>query len=247
MSARNKPLISADDQVADIVIGHPILLESLLRMGFKTGWKNLSIKDLCSGSSMGAELCIELLTLTLKEDYRPKKLGRYDMFPLTDYYCKSVSAIKEWLKVIEHHISHLSANGVEPVLSLFCNYEQMLVQKADKIEGELPNTLTSLYEIYYSPTSAPLDERILSTATELTHKEAGKLTCGELEDLISLLLRHTTLQTNELSFCATIHQLSKLHSNIESLERIRTRMLYPLVADMTRQIKRRIKEERGKL
>lgn len=244
MTTQSKTRILASDQVADIIIKYPRLLSPLLLMGIRPALGNTSLHDACQGKSMGLELCVELLHLTIDLNYKPRSLSRYALLPLVDYYSKSLEGLRPWLHILEQHFQRLSesqreGNGYTVVLNVYQTYAKRLEQFISSQSKQLMEVVTHLYELFYSPVLTDDDLSLLEHAITLTNKENGVIPSNELEDILSLLLRHTEAPDNPFMYYGAIQQLSDIKSTIDSLSGIRTKLLFPMVNEMVRNIRKR--------
>lgn len=235
--------IDVDQPIADLVVAHPQLLTPLMRMGVKPALGNQTLRQAFEGSSLGLGLCTELLELTINPNYTPQSQVRYSLLPLSEYYSKAVADLRPWLKIMEQHLLFLGKGADEtncqPVQSVFVNFMKATSQQIDNLQKNITPTLQRLYEISYSPILDAEGEKVLENAIEITGKEQGDLSSDEIEDILSLLLRHTQVNVNDIAFCGAIQQLCNLKYAIDSIRNIRVKLLHPMVTELVRNIRRR--------
>ena len=240
---RTKPVslaIDANQPIADLIVRYPQLLSPLMVMGIKPALGNSTLNDHCQGRSIGVELCTDLLELLVNPDYQPKAQVRYNLLPLTGYYCKLQQGLRPWLNVLKHHLQHFTESAdSQPVITLCTNFTKNLEDHIAEQAEFVPNVLNRLYELFYSPVFTAEDEHILTDAQTIISKGQGNLFADELDDIVSLLLRHTKVSDNETAYCAAIYQLNQLRASINYIRQIRTKLLHPMVSDMVRTIRRR--------
>lgn len=248
MKQLHKGGIQASDQVADIIIKYPQLLKPFLNMDIRPALGNTTLQEACDGKSMDLELCIELLRLTIDSRYKPQSVSRYALLPLVDYYSKSLSNLRPWLRILGQHFQRMSESqkeeiGYVAVIKFYDSYAKRLERFISVQEQQLKETVTHLYELFYSPVLTEEDLKLLKSATDLTNKD-GEIPSNELQDILSLLLRHTKAPENPVMYCGAMQQLGDLKSGIDSLNGIRAKLLYPMVNEMVRHIRKR-KQETG--
>lgn len=231
---------TAQTQVADIVSGHPLLFTPLCQLGICPPYGLSTLEDACRGRSMSAELCADALNLLAQPDYKPQKPVPYSLLPLSAFFVKLQAELAGNLQVTGHHLEHLSRNSGEAnpqaLLTLFGAYASALGSQAASQAETMEGALTLLYERFYSPVAeAGAPE---ARALRLASRESA-LPTAELDDIISLLLRHTSAAGSIAVFSAVIQQLCGLRSTLQGSERIRTKLIRPLVADMARAIAKR--------
>lgn len=247
MRQQSKKDILGTDQVADIIIKYPQLLKPVLRIGIYPSLGNTTLQEACCGKSMDLELSLEVLRLTIDPRHKPASLSRYSLLPLVEYYCKSLSSLKPWLNTLDLHLKKLTETqkediGFAAVTKFYENYSNNLMRFISGQEHQLKETLTQLYELFYSPVYTDEDIELAQKALTLTNKEEGEAPSSEIEDIISLLLRHTKLPESPILYCGIMQQLNDIKNTIESLNAIRAKLLYPMVNDMVRQVKKRKQE-----
>ncbi len=241
--------IQATDQVAEIIITHPQLLKSVLRMGISPALGNTTLAEACSGKSMELELCLEILRISSDPNYKPQTLSRYALLPLVEFYSSSISALRPWFDILGKHLHSLESLqeglGYSAVIKFFDIYKERVERFISQQEEQLKDTITHLYELFYSPVITEEDLELINKGLLLTNKEEGDIPSNEIGDIYSLLLRHTKVPENQLMYCGTMLQVSDLKYSLECINNIRAKLLYPMVADMARQIRKRKPETEG--
>lgn len=208
-------------------------------MGIRPALGNCTIQEACHGRSINTDLCIQILQLFIDTNKKPQNPVFYNLLPLSDFWVKLQKTLIVELQMTGNHLQFLfrsesEANG-QPVIALFNKYLSSVRQLSNEQQDDLPTTLTRFYENYYSPSS---DSKIVDEALALTSKESS-LPIEELDDIISLLLRHTKGIYNDIALNGIILQLCNIRSSLYGMERIRTRMLHCIVNEMAKSMRKR--------
>ena len=92
---------------------------------------------------------------------------------LVDYYSKSLSELRPWLRILGQHFQRMSESqkeeiGYVAVINFYETYAKRLERFISTQEQQLKDTVTHLYELFYSPVLSEEDLELLKNATNLT-------------------------------------------------------------------------------
>lgn len=237
--------IRSTDKSADILLNHPELLTSFIRLGIRPGVGDETIEESSHHTRLHADAFVELINILEDADYQPQSdIQKYNILPLIDFIMTSHSEIEKRLQLIERHLQRLLATleGEERIaqaISLF--YSDFSKELSAVIEEEDSNIfprIAELYNLYYSPGFVPKESQL--TLIDLKESDKRYMAIEEkMNDLFSLLIRHIQGKYDETLYCGAYQLLINLRFEFQSLHAVCIKMLLPAAVDMMHSIKRK--------
>jgi regulator of cell morphogenesis and NO signaling len=218
--------------MSEIVEGHPSLIPVINRFGIRLGLGDNTALELCDKHDINIDFFITMINTFLNETYFPeKKLQGFHLTQIIDYLTKTNHYyLHSQLPNIERHlgsfISMSDPNNESLALigKLFAAFKDRLLRRIEADENEWFPHILELCEkqrenkqlAYYPTTAADADE-----PTEAL-----------LTDVKRIIIKHLTGDYNENLCFAVIVGINTLHIDIKQHNRIRYRILAPIVAGM---------------
>ncbi len=236
------PLVYPTIQMSEVVEEHPSLIPVLNRFGIRLGLGDLSVKEICDKYKLDTDFFLTVMNTFLNEEYFPeKKLQTFHTSQIIDYLIKTNHYYqRSQLPNIERHLtSFISMNtSNNQTLSIigkfFSSFKEELLariqhddqkwfpyclalseQLKDKFEGEKENAMLSLN------TGNHAEDNIEELLT----------------DLKSIMIKHLSGEYDENLCYAVIFSISSLEKDIKQHNRIRFRILVPMVTAMEQMSK----------
>lgn len=231
-------LVYPNIQMSEVVEEHPSLIPVLNRFGIRLGLGDKSIADICQEHRIETDFLLTVINTFLNEEYFPEnKFRAFHTSQIIDYLTKTNQAYARYqLPNIERHLESfisMSAPG-NPSLSLigrfFSSFKEELLTRIEGDDTEWFPYCLSLCEKVAG--NSPID-----AAQEVVNLQADNLGNEDpiealLADLKSIMVKHLSGEYNENLCYAVIFAISSLEKDIKQHNRIRYRILTPMVAAM---------------
>lgn len=218
-----------DTKLAEIIFREPAVITILNRFGIYLGVGNLSVWEACQKHGVDSVFLLAILNTYLNEDYFPEKvLMSSDMNKILDYLRETNRYYKEFqLPNIDRHFSSLirQSNSENNNLGLLRGFFE---EMRDELIGRI-----SRDEAIFS--------RISSTDCNFTLEEFHNLGIQDEEnsviedkisDLLSFFIIHLSGDYNRNLCQAVVSALFTLGKDVRQNNRIRSRMLSPMLENM---------------
>lgn len=230
------PLVYPNMQLSEVVEEHPSLIPVINRFGIRLGLGDKSVKTLCDEYRLDPDFLLTVLNTFLNEEYFPeKKLQTFHTSQIIDYLTKTNQYYQRYqLPNIERHLSSfisMSTPGnttLNLIGKFFSSFKEELTIRIQQDENEwFPYCRSLCDKLSEGPASGPIDELSLSSE-QRTEDTIEAL----LADLKSIMVKHLSGDYNENLCYAVIFAISSLEKDIKQHNRIRYRILMPMVAAM---------------
>jgi regulator of cell morphogenesis and NO signaling len=223
--------------MSEVVEEHPSLIPIINRFGIRLGVGDKSVQEICSDCGLDFGFLLTVINTFLNEEYFPeKKLQTFHASQIVDYLVKTNQYyLRFQLPNIEHHLVpfiSMSAPGNQ-TLSLigkfFFSFKEELVARINDDERE--------WFPYCLALSEKLQDRIDRANIPLpllihSEKPAEDPIEALLADLKRIMVKHLS-GNYDLNLCyAVISAICSLEKDIRQHNRIRYRILAPMVAAM---------------
>ncbi|MDH6342421.1 iron-sulfur cluster repair protein YtfE (RIC family) [Parabacteroides sp. PFB2-12] len=227
-------LVYANMQMSEVVEEYPSLIPVLNRFGIRLGLGDKPVDTICKENSLDTDFVLTVINTFLNEEYFPeKKLRTFHTSQIIDYLTKTNLYYERYqLPNIERHLnSFISISNPEnPTLLLIGKF-------FNSFKEELKTRITHDKEKWFpyclqlSRQLAPLseEEEILRLQNEGNEEDAIE---ALLFDLKSIMVRHLSGDYDDNLCYAVIFGVSSLEKDIKQHNRIRYRILMPMVAAM---------------
>ncbi|MDD2437150.1 MAG: helix-turn-helix transcriptional regulator [Massilibacteroides sp.] len=223
-------------QLSEVVEEHPSLIPVINRFGIRLGLGDKSVKAICEQYIIDTDFLLVVINTFLNEEYFPeKKLQTFHTSQIIDYLTKTnFDYQRHQIPNIERHLGSfisLSAAVGNHSLALigkfFASFKTKLTNRIEKDTNEWFPYCLSLSE-KLGKQQAEQETFILNLPEQQIDNSLEAL----LTDLKSLMIKHLSGEYNENLCYAVIFAISSLEKDIRQQDRIRYRILVPMVAAM---------------
>lgn len=235
------PLVYPNMQMSEVVEEHPSLIPAINRFGIRLGLGDKSVKTICDEYQLDTDFLLTVINTFLNEEYFPeRKLQTFHTLQIIDYLTKTnQDYLRYQLPNIERHLTSFISmstpgnNTLNLIGKFFSSFKEELTARIEK-----DNTV-------WFPYCLALSEKINGCQAS---EETGvfQLT-GEqrledpiealLSDLKGIMVKHLSGDYNENLCYAVIFGISSLEKDIKQHNRIRYRILTPVVSAMEKLCK----------
>ncbi|WP_280766824.1 helix-turn-helix transcriptional regulator [Parabacteroides sp. PFB2-10] len=221
-------------QMSEVVEEYPSLIPVLNRFGIRLGLGDKPVDTICKENGLDTDFVLTVINTFLNEEYFPeKKLRTFHTSQIIDYLTKTNLYYERYqLPNIERHLnSFISISNPEnPTLLLIGKFFNSF---KDELKTRIMHDKEKWfpYCLQLSRQLAPLseEEEILRLQNEGNEEDAIE---ALLFDLKSIMVRHLSGDYDENLCYAVIFGVSSLEKDIKQHNRIRYRILMPMVAAM---------------
>ena len=228
------PLVYANMPMSEVVEEHPSLIPVINRFGIRLGLGDSSVKTLCEAHGLDTDFLLVVINTFLNEEYFPeKKLQTFHTSQIIDYLTKTNRYYQRYqLPNIERHLGLFISQSTpgNSTLSLigkfFSSFKEELTARIENDEHK------------WFPYCLSLSEKLekTTTTTETLHLHTEQRVEDPIEallaDLKNILIKHLSGDYNENLCYAVIFALCTLEKDIKQHNRIRYRILKPMVDAM---------------
>jgi len=225
-------LIHADTKLSDIVIADPTTVTVLNRFGITLGVGDLTVARACEKQQLDREFFTTILNTYVHADYFPQRiLASFSAATIVDYLRKTNDYYAQFqIPNIERHFGLLinkseSANSNLTVMSRF--FSEVKHELLDRIADDRTRWFPEILTLEANAPERP--DTLVSTFDEGSDTIEDKL-----NDLISMFVIHLK-GDYDLNLCqAVLIALHNLRKDIAQNDRIRNRILAPIVDSLAK-------------
>lgn len=216
-------------QMSEVVEAHTSLIPVINRLGIRLGLKDKTIRQVCEEHRLDSDFVLIIINTFLNEEYFPEqRLKAFHLSQIIDYLNKTNQYyLRYQIPNVARHLESFIAksNSNNTTLSLigkfFQSFKEQLTAQIEKDEREwFP------YCLGLAANPAHDIERELPAEEEEENAEAL------LADLKSIMIKHLAGEYNENLCYAVIFAISSLEKDMKQHNRIRYRILLPMVRRM---------------
>lgn len=230
------PLVYPNMQMSEVVEEHPSLIPVINRFGIRLGLGDKSVKVICEEYQLDADFLLTVINTFLNEEYFPeKKLQTFHTSQIIDYLTKTNLYYQRYqIPNIERHLGSFISmstpgnNTLNLIGKFFSSFKEELtsrIEKDDRVWFPYCLSLSEKLKDYQS--SGQLEALHLGTEQRLEDPIEALLA-----DLKSIMVKHLSGDYNENLCYAVIFAISSLEKDIKQHNRIRYRILTPMVSAM---------------
>lgn len=230
------PLVYPNMQMSEVVEEHPSLIPVINRFGIRLGLGDKSVKTICEEYRLDTDFLLTVINTFLNEEYFPeKKLQTFHTSQIIDYLTKTNQYYQRYqIPNIERHLGSFISmstpgnNTLNLIGKFFSSFKEELtarIEKDDQIWFPYCLSLSEQLKNYQS-TGQP-DAIHLGSEQRLEDPIEALLA-----DLKSIMIKHLSGDYNENLCYAVIFAISSLEKDIKQHNRIRYRILTPMVSAM---------------
>lgn len=228
------PLVYPNISMSEVVEEHTSLIPVLNRLGIRLGLGDKSVKTICDEHKLDTDFLLMIINTFLNEEYFPeRKLQTFHTSQIVDYLTKTNQYYQRFqLPNIERHLGSFIAMSTQGNSTLnligrfFSSFKEELTERIKHDEEEWFPYCLSLSELTKKRPEAKSD---LSIHTEPDMDDPIE---ALLADLKSIMIKHLSGDYNENLCYAVIFAISSLEKDIKQHNRIRYRILKPMVTAM---------------
>ncbi|WP_080905772.1 helix-turn-helix transcriptional regulator [Parabacteroides sp. Marseille-P3160] len=219
-------------QLSEVVEEHPSLIPVINRFGIRLGLGDKSVQFICEKQALDPDFFLTMINTFLNEDYFPeKKLQSFHTSLLVDYLTQTNHYYqRSQLPNIERHLNYFISmstpenSSLKVIRKFFYSFKDELLKRIAKDE-----------KIWF-PYCLSLSEKLKDITLPVFHKEEEGKTEDPIEallaDLKSIMIKHLTGEYDENLCYAVIVSINTLEKDIRQHNRIRYRILEPIVWGM---------------
>ena len=224
-------LVYSNMQLSEVVEENTSLIPVIHRFGIHLGLGDKTVEDICAKYNLHTDFFLTMINTFLNEDYFPeKKLQGFHTSQIVDYLTKTNHYYqRHQLPNIERHLRSLLTmsdpdnNSLTLIEKLFNSFKDILLQRIKNDEKEwfpyclaLSNPLKNEIFSLYKNNSEETDDSIEALLTDFKH----------------IMICHLSGEYDENLCHAVIFAVSLLAKDIKQHNRIRFRILRPIVEGM---------------
>lgn len=230
-------LIDENMNLSAVVEEAPSLIPVLNRFGIRLGLGDKSVQEICREYGLDAGFLLPVINTFLNEEYFPeKKFQTFHTSQIVDYLTKTNHYyLRYQLPNIERHLESFISKSMpgNHTLALigrfFASFKKELVSRIDCDEKEwFPYclSLSSKLEGMYDASGGREGLHLYSS------EEGDDRIEALLYDLKSIMIKHISGDYNENLCYAVIFAVNSLEKDVKQHNRIRYRILEPMVGAM---------------
>jgi len=221
-------------QMSEVVEEHPSLIPVINRFGIRLGLGDKTVKTICDEHQLDTDFVLTVINTFLNEEYFPeKKLQTFHTSQIIDYLTKTNQYyLRSQLPNIERHLGLFISKSTPG------NHTLSLIGKFfSSFKEELTTRIKNDDETWF-PYCLALSEKLRSHSTTenelyLENEDNEEDTIEALlSDLKGIMIKHLTGDYDENLCYAVIFAISSLKKDIRQHNRIRYRILLPMVTAM---------------
>ena len=229
-------LVYSNMQLSEVVEEHTSLIPVIHRFNIHLGLGDESIQSICQKHKLDPDFFLTMINTFLNEDYFPeKKLRGFHLSQIIDYLTKTNHYYqRHQLPNIERHLrsfismSDPDNNSLTLIGKIFDSFKEKLIARIKRDEKEwFPYCLALSKDLAEEPVVFEKNEP----------EEIDDPVEALLADLKHIMIKHLTGEYDENLCYAVIFSVSILIKDIKQHNRIRFRILQPIVAGMEKHDK----------
>lgn len=230
-------LVYPNMQMSEVVEESTSLIPVINRFGIRLGLADKTVKDICDEYHLDVDFFLTVINTFLNEEYFPeKKLRTFHTSQIVDYLNKTNQYyLRYQLPNIERHLGLFISKSSSENASLnligkfFSSFKDKMIARIEKDEKEwFPYCLSLSSQVEKIQPSRVVDNLKNRIGTDIQDDPIEAL----LADLKSIMVKHITGDYNENLCYAVIFAISSLEKDIKQHNRIRYRILEPMVSAM---------------
>lgn len=229
-------LLTSDTPLSAALEQHPTLIPLVSRFGIRLGLGEKSVAAVCAEHGIDAGFMLTLMNTYLFEEYFPEqKLKSFHVSQLVDYLSKTNAYYLHYqLPNIERHLGSLIASGGAGNKNLallgkfFSSFKQSLTDSIDYDTREW-------FPYCLAVSSGDAAGEIKNVPIPVTSGGEGEdPAVSQLRDLRSIMVRHLSGEYNDNLAYAVIFAVGSIERDIRQHNRIRNRVLTPVIDALCR-------------
>jgi regulator of cell morphogenesis and NO signaling len=221
--------------MSEVVEEHPSLIPVINRFGIRLGLSETTVQEICNKHGINIDFFTTMINTFLNERYFPeRKIQGFHLTQIIDYLTKTNQYyLYSQLPNIERHlrsfisVSDPANESLALIGKLFETFKDRLLKRIETDETEWFPYIVQLCKkqsenksLTYHPTTIP---------------DNDEPTEALLTDLKRIIIKHLSGNYNENLCYAVIFAINTLHADIKQHNRIRNRILAPIVCGIEKE------------
>ena len=235
------PLVYPNMQMSEVVEEHPSLIPVINRFGIRLGLGDKSVKEICDEYQLDTDFLLIVINTFLNEEYFPeRKLQTFHTSQIIDYLTKTNQYyLRYQLPNIERHLTSFISmstpgnNTLNLIGKFFSSFKEELTSRIEKDD--------QLWFPYCLSLSEKINGCQASDGAEVLQLGGEQRLEDPIHALLSnlkgIMVKHLSGDYNENLCYAVIFGISSLAKDIKQHNRIRYRILTPMVSAMEKLCK----------
>ncbi|MDR1714945.1 MAG: helix-turn-helix transcriptional regulator [Prevotella sp.] len=191
--------------LSEIIEENHQLIPVINRFGIKLGLGDKTIADICRKAGINTEFFLAILNTFLNEDYFPeRKLQKFD-----------IELVVTYIKQTDAYLIHGQLHNLEKHLNAF-------ISMSDPNNPQL-KLISRLFTEFKNELIGQIEQGMMK----------GDAPLALLTDLKSIIIKHISGNFNENMCYATIFTIDSFQRDLEKHNRIREKILKPMIADLS--------------
>lgn len=224
-------------QLSEVVEEHPSLIPVINRFGIRLGLGDKSVKTICEEYRLDTDFLLTMINTFLNEEYFPeKKLQTFHTSQIIDYLTKTNQYyLRYQIPNIERHLGSFISmstpgnNTLNLIGKFFHSFKEKLTSRITNDDTVwFPYCLELSDKLENHPPAGQPAKALLLDSKRRVEDPIEAL----LADLKSIMIKHLSGEYNENLCYAVIFAISSLEKDIKQHNRIRYRILTPMVSAM---------------
>ncbi len=219
-------------RMSEVVEEHPSLIPVINRFGIKLGLGNSTVLEICNKHNINIDFFVTMINTFLNENYFPeKKLHEFHLTQIVEYLTKTNLYYQHsQLPNIERHLASLinisapDNESLSLIGKLFQSFKDKLLTRIETDNKEWFPHITKLCQKHKNAKALPYHLTAFNDPAEPTE--------ALLTDIRHIIIKHLSGNYDENLCYAVIFAINILHTDIKQNNRIRYRILAPVVAGM---------------
>lgn len=220
-------IVNNDSKLCDLLTNEPTLVAVINRFGITLGVGDKTIARICDEKGIDKDFFTTILNTFINEDYFPDEvLGRYKAAYIVDYLNKTDAYYENYLiPNVERHFNFLMARGNGANSSLSIIYKFFL-----EVKEELLKSIKADREVLF-PKALRYDgdEQMSANVASVTDYQEDSIE-SKISDLLNMFVMHISGEYDNNLAHAVLIALFGLKKDISQNNRIRARILKPIVS-----------------
>ena len=225
-------IVYANMRLSEVVEEHPSLIPVINRFGIRLGLGDKSVRTLCEEHALDTDFLLTILNTYLNEEYFPeKKLQTFQISQLIDYLTKTnQDYLRYQLPNIERHLGYFiqqSPQGNQSLALLGRFFASFKAELTARIREDEERRFPYCQQLMKGNPMAELPKDL-----QQTDQPADDSIEALLADLKSIMVKHLTGAFDDNLCYAVLFAICSLEKDIKQHNRIRYRILLPMITTM---------------
>ena len=225
-------IVYANMRLSEVVEEHPSLIPVINRFGIRLGLGDKSMRTLCEEHALDTDFLLTILNTYLNEEYFPeKKLQTFQISQLIDYLTKTnQDYLRYQLPNIERHLGYFiqqSPQGNQSLALLGRFFASFKAELTARIREDEERRFPYCQQLMKGNPMAELPKDLQQTDQSVDDSIEALLA-----DLKSIMVKHLTGAFDDNLCYAVLFAICSLEKDIKQHNRIRYRILLPMITTM---------------